>query len=99
MSYNFLFWLQVLFVYPPEKQLPLNYKDLLSFCFPAGVEVGLSTVASFASHNSCLSQYSKNHIFCFLFNLLLDGLFSGLLSCNLLIVESVKHAYDGNKSI
>ncbi|GFY98508.1 DENN (AEX-3) domain-containing protein [Actinidia rufa] len=31
---------QVLFVYPPEKQLPLKYKDLLSFCFPGGVEVG-----------------------------------------------------------
>ncbi|CAK9144172.1 unnamed protein product [Ilex paraguariensis] len=30
---------QVLFVYPPEKQLPLNYKDLLSFCFPGGIEV------------------------------------------------------------
>ncbi|KAL2501410.1 DENN (AEX-3) domain-containing protein [Forsythia ovata] len=30
---------QVLFVYPPEKQLPLKYKDLLSFCFPAGIEV------------------------------------------------------------
>ncbi|KAL6554916.1 hypothetical protein OROGR_006174 [Orobanche gracilis] len=30
---------QVLFVYPLEKQLPLKYKDLLSFCFPAGVEV------------------------------------------------------------
>ncbi|KAK3040375.1 hypothetical protein RJ639_026780 [Escallonia herrerae] len=30
---------QVLFVYPPEKQLPLQYKDLLSFCFPGGVEV------------------------------------------------------------
>ncbi|CAK9144173.1 unnamed protein product [Ilex paraguariensis] len=29
---------QVLFVYPPEKQLPLNYKDLLSFCFPGGIE-------------------------------------------------------------
>uniref|UniRef100_A0A803MG80 cDENN domain-containing protein n=1 Tax=Chenopodium quinoa TaxID=63459 RepID=A0A803MG80_CHEQI len=30
---------QVLFVYPPEKQLPLKYRDLLSFCFPGGVEV------------------------------------------------------------
>ncbi|KAF5942531.1 hypothetical protein HYC85_020173 [Camellia sinensis] len=30
---------KVLFVYPPEKQLPLKYKDLLSFCFPGGVEV------------------------------------------------------------
>ncbi|KAG9140936.1 hypothetical protein Leryth_010455 [Lithospermum erythrorhizon] len=30
---------QVLFVYPPEKQLPLTHKDLLSFCFPGGIEV------------------------------------------------------------
>ncbi|CAI9297517.1 unnamed protein product [Lactuca saligna] len=30
---------QVLFVYPPDKQLPLKYRDLLSFCFPGGVEV------------------------------------------------------------
>ncbi|CAK8532025.1 unnamed protein product [Lathyrus sativus] len=30
---------QVLFVYPPEKQLPLKEKDLLSFCFPGGLEV------------------------------------------------------------
>ncbi|WJX96466.1 hypothetical protein P8452_77669 [Trifolium repens] len=30
---------QVLFVYPPEKRLPLKRKDLLSFCFPGGLEV------------------------------------------------------------
>ncbi|KVI12201.1 uncharacterized protein LOC112507017 isoform X2 [Cynara cardunculus var. scolymus] len=30
---------QVLFVYPPDKQLPLKYRDLLSFCFPGGLEV------------------------------------------------------------
>ncbi|KAK9071205.1 hypothetical protein SSX86_009773 [Deinandra increscens subsp. villosa] len=30
---------QVLFVYPPDKQLPLRSKDLLSFCFPGGLEV------------------------------------------------------------
>ncbi|PWA85346.1 dDENN domain-containing protein [Artemisia annua] len=30
---------QVLFVYPPDKPLPLKYRDLLSFCFPDGVEV------------------------------------------------------------
>ncbi|XP_050217459.1 uncharacterized protein LOC126668297 isoform X3 [Mercurialis annua] len=30
---------QVLFVYPPDKQLPLKYKDLVSFCFPGGLEV------------------------------------------------------------
>ncbi|KAG8657110.1 hypothetical protein MANES_03G039600v8 [Manihot esculenta] len=29
---------QVLFVYPPDKQLPLKYKDLVSFCFPGGLE-------------------------------------------------------------
>ncbi|GJX21719.1 hypothetical protein Tco_0226164 [Tanacetum coccineum] len=29
---------QVLFVHPPDKQLPLRSKDLLSFCFPGGVE-------------------------------------------------------------
>jgi len=33
------FSFQVLFVYPPEKQLPLKDKDLLSFCFPGGLEV------------------------------------------------------------
>ncbi|KAH7656661.1 cDENN domain-containing protein [Dioscorea alata] len=30
---------QILFVYPPKKKLPLKYKDLLSFCFPGGLEV------------------------------------------------------------
>ncbi|GAB2267774.1 hypothetical protein Dimus_002753 [Dionaea muscipula] len=30
---------QILFAYPPEKQLPLKHKDLLSFCLPGGVEV------------------------------------------------------------
>ncbi|KAF5776155.1 putative cDENN domain, uDENN domain, tripartite DENN domain-containing protein [Helianthus annuus] len=30
---------QVLFAYPPDKPLPLRSKDLLSFCFPGGLEV------------------------------------------------------------
>ncbi|KAL4571823.1 hypothetical protein LXL04_018588 [Taraxacum kok-saghyz] len=30
---------QVLFVYPPDKQLPLKSTDLISFCFPGGLEV------------------------------------------------------------
>ncbi|KAL4568875.1 hypothetical protein LXL04_024492 [Taraxacum kok-saghyz] len=30
---------QVLFAYPPDKQLPLKYPDLISFCFPGGLEV------------------------------------------------------------
>lgn len=36
----FLLSFQVLFVYPPDRQLPLKYRDLISFCFPSGVEVG-----------------------------------------------------------
>ncbi|XP_057839634.2 uncharacterized protein LOC131049560 isoform X1 [Cryptomeria japonica] len=32
---------QVLFAYPPKKRLPLKYKDLLSFCFPSGLEARL----------------------------------------------------------
>lgn len=40
------FYFQVLFVYPPEKQLPIKYRDLLSFCFPAGVEVSNPYVGS-----------------------------------------------------
>ncbi|KAI5415270.1 hypothetical protein KIW84_040637 [Lathyrus oleraceus] len=34
---------QVLFVYPPEKPMPLKCKDLLSFCFPGGLEVRCSS--------------------------------------------------------
>ncbi|KAK1287544.1 hypothetical protein QJS10_CPB19g01874 [Acorus calamus] len=30
---------QILFAYPPDKELPLTYNDLLSFCYPGGLEV------------------------------------------------------------
>lgn len=40
IGFALCFYFQVLFAYPREKQLPLKYKDLLSFCFPGGVEVG-----------------------------------------------------------
>ncbi|CAH8389766.1 unnamed protein product [Eruca vesicaria subsp. sativa] len=30
---------QVLLVYPPDKEPPIKYKDLNSFCFPGGIEV------------------------------------------------------------
>ncbi|KAI5424827.1 hypothetical protein KIW84_030855 [Lathyrus oleraceus] len=33
---------QVLFVYPPDKQLPFKEKDLLSFCFLGGLETSIS---------------------------------------------------------
>ncbi|KAH1216355.1 DENN domain-containing protein 5B [Glycine max] len=37
---------QVLFVYPPEKQLPLKCKDLISFCFPGGLEMKTEMTSS-----------------------------------------------------
>lgn len=49
IGYEYIcFYFQVLFVYPPEKQLPLKYKDLLSFCFPGGLEVGSLLDGSFS---------------------------------------------------
>ncbi|XP_020971301.1 uncharacterized protein LOC107624998 isoform X3 [Arachis ipaensis] len=52
---------QVLFVYPPEKQLPLRDKDLLSFCFPGGVEVhGIEKSPSLSELNEIL--YGQEHI-------------------------------------
>nr|XP_025645341.1 uncharacterized protein LOC112740857 isoform X3 [Arachis hypogaea] len=52
---------QVLFVYPPEKQLPLRDKDLLSFCFPGGVEVhGIEKSPSLSQLNEIL--YGQEHI-------------------------------------
>ncbi|MED6193145.1 hypothetical protein PIB30_016239 [Stylosanthes scabra] len=52
---------QVLFVYPPEKQLPLRDKDLLSFCFPGGVEVrAIERSPSLSELNEIL--YGQEHI-------------------------------------
>ncbi|KAJ1437132.1 uDENN domain [Sesbania bispinosa] len=42
---------QVLFVYPPEKQLPLKDKDLLSFCFPGGLEFELIAMVILKAKN------------------------------------------------
>lgn len=36
---KYLLYIQVLLVYPPDKQPPIKYKDLHSFCFPGGIEV------------------------------------------------------------
>ncbi|MED6194827.1 hypothetical protein PIB30_032141 [Stylosanthes scabra] len=52
---------QVLFVYPPEKQLPLRDKDLLSFCFPGGMEVrAIERSPSLSELNEIL--YGQEHI-------------------------------------
>ncbi|KAB1670582.1 hypothetical protein ES319_1Z154700v1, partial [Gossypium barbadense] len=53
---------QVLFVYPPEKPLPLKHKDLLSFCFPGGIEVhAVEKTPSMSELNEILlSQVADN---------------------------------------
>lgn len=65
---NVWIYFQVLFVYPPEKQLPLKYKDLLSFCFPGGLEVRclldglLSLYFEFVSYQrSLICLLKSNH--------------------------------------
>ncbi|KAG2661954.1 hypothetical protein PVAP13_1KG112153 [Panicum virgatum] len=46
---------QVLFAYPPEKPLPLKYKDTLSFCLPGGVQVNaVERTPSFSELNEIL---------------------------------------------
>ncbi|RLM79188.1 uncharacterized protein C2845_PM12G28730 [Panicum miliaceum] len=46
---------QVLFAYPPEKPLPLKYKDTLSFCLPEGVQVhAVERTPSFSELNEIL---------------------------------------------
>ncbi|KAL0333710.1 UNVERIFIED_CONTAM: DENN domain-containing protein 5B [Sesamum angustifolium] len=53
---------QVLFVYPPEKQLPLKYKDLLSFCFPAGAELLAEFLALLDSLHVSLNAWKVNAV-------------------------------------
>ena len=45
VKYIYLYF-QVLLVYPPDKEPPIKFKDLHSFCFPGGIEV-LYSVSSF----------------------------------------------------
>ncbi|KAG8072620.1 hypothetical protein GUJ93_ZPchr0006g43965 [Zizania palustris] len=46
---------QVLFAYPPDRPLPLKYKDILSFCLPGGVQVhAVERTPSFSELNEIL---------------------------------------------
>lgn len=46
---------QVLFAYPPEKSLPLKYKDIVSFCLPGGAQVNaVERTPSFSELNEIL---------------------------------------------
>ncbi|GMQ07351.1 hypothetical protein CsSME_00051574 [Camellia sinensis var. sinensis] len=83
---------QVLFVYPPEKQLPLKYKDLLSFCFPGGVEVhAIEKTSSMSELNEILlgQDHLKQSDLSFVFRLqVADD--STLYGCCVLVEEIVQ---------
>ncbi|CAN0839349.1 hypothetical protein LINGRAHAP2_LOCUS2548 [Linum grandiflorum] len=83
---------QVLFVYPPDKLLPLKYKDLLSFCFPAGVEVkAVEKTASMSELNEILlsQEHFKQSDLSFVFRLqVADD--STLYGCCVLVEEIIQ---------
>ncbi|EEF46290.1 suppression of tumorigenicity, putative [Ricinus communis] len=83
---------QVLFVYPPDKQLPLKYKDLLSFCFPGGMEVhAVEKTPSMSELNEILlgQEHLKQSDLSFVFRLqVADD--STLYGCCVLVDEIVQ---------
>ncbi|KAB1209473.1 DENN domain-containing protein 5A [Morella rubra] len=83
---------QVLFVYPPEKELPLKYKDLLSFCFPGGVEVhAIERTPSMSEFNEILlgQEHLKQSDLSFVFRLqVADD--STMYGCCVLVEELVQ---------
>ncbi|KAK7328835.1 hypothetical protein VNO77_22961 [Canavalia gladiata] len=83
---------QVLFVYPPEKQLPLRDKDLLSFCFPGGLEVNaVERTPSMSELNEILfgQEHLKQRDLSFVFRLQgADN--STLYGCCILVEELVQ---------
>ncbi|KAM5547253.1 hypothetical protein ABKV19_001649 [Rosa sericea] len=83
---------QVLLVYPPEKQLPLQYKDLISFCFPGGLEVhAVERTPSMSELNEILlgQEHCKQSDLSFVFRLqVADD--STLYGCCVLVEELVQ---------
>ncbi|KAI4376499.1 hypothetical protein MLD38_014254 [Melastoma candidum] len=83
---------QILFVYPPEKPLPLKYKDLLSFCFPGGVEVNaVERTPSMSELNEILlgQEHLKQSDLSFVFRLqVADD--STLYGCCVLVDELIQ---------
>ncbi|XP_042050979.1 uncharacterized protein LOC121796252 isoform X1 [Salvia splendens] len=82
---------QVLFVYPPEKQPPLKYKDLLSFCFPNGVEVNaVERTPSMSELNEILlgQEHLKQSDLSFVFRLQVAD--STLYGCCVLVEEMIQ---------
>lgn len=84
---------QVLFVYPPEKQLPIKYRDLLSFCFPAGVEVhAIERTPSMSELNEILigQEHLKQSDLSFVFRLQAYADDSTLYGCCVLVDEIIQ---------
>ncbi|KAF5179229.1 DENN (AEX-3) domain-containing protein [Thalictrum thalictroides] len=83
---------QVLFAYPPGKQLPLKSKDLLSFCFPGGLEVhAVERTPSMSELNEILlgQEHLKKSDQSFVFRLqVADD--STLYGCCMLVEETVQ---------
>ncbi|KAJ0745683.1 putative cDENN domain, uDENN domain, tripartite DENN domain, DENN domain lobe protein [Helianthus annuus] len=83
---------QVLFVYPPDKQLPLRSKDLLSFCFPGGLEVHtIERTPSMSELNEILlgQEHVKQNDLSFVFRL--QGADDSILyGCCVLVDELVQ---------
>ncbi|KAJ7979255.1 DENN domain containing protein [Quillaja saponaria] len=83
---------QILFAYPPGKQLPLKYKDLLSFCFPEGVEVhAVEKTPSVSELNQILlgQEHLKQSDMSFIFRLQVAD-YSTLYGCCVLVEELVQ---------
>jgi len=83
---------QVLFAYPPEKELPLNYQDLLSFCFPGGLKIhAVERTPSMSELNEILigQEHLKQSDLSFVFRLQAADS-STLYGCCVLIEEIVQ---------
>ncbi|KAJ3699159.1 hypothetical protein LUZ61_002864 [Rhynchospora tenuis] len=83
---------QILFAYPPDKPLPLKYKDLLSFCLPGGVQVrAVERTPSFSELNEILLGQEQlkesNQSFVFRLQVADD---STLYGCCVLVEEIVQ---------
>ncbi|OIV99727.1 hypothetical protein TanjilG_26065 [Lupinus angustifolius] len=91
---------QVLFVYPPEKRLPLKYKDLLSFCFPGGLEVrAVERTPSMSELNEILfgQEHLKQRDMSFVFRL--QGADNSVLYGCCVLVEELVHRPSGLLSL
>ncbi|KAG6718284.1 hypothetical protein I3842_04G142400 [Carya illinoinensis] len=83
---------QVLFAYPSEKEVPLKYKDLLSFCLPGGMEVhAIERTPSMSELNEILvgQEHLKQTDLSFVFRLqVADD--STMYGCCVLVEEPVQ---------